>query len=677
MNTDFEDTRKNPPSRKKRVATRAMPSTDIGSSRSLASFSTQDDGAVAVIAGMAIPVLLGFAGLALEYGQVLGVRADAQRTADFASHAGAVTYSRTGDEEAMVNVARSVARLNGFENAEIAVMLDPSVPTANGSAVRATITTPKALYLPPLVGGDASVDVVTTAVAGALGGAPACVQALDPDGSGITLSGGTSLASSDCSIASNAEVAAPCGTSIVTDSLSYDSNSAPATGGCNTIVTPEGETSDIARRPTTDALAGSDPILLAQSQMASTAALTAPDDVVVANGPDIEFGWTPSTTTAQAAAVGCSATFASSDNTWTFACPGQSTVNLGNITIGGGITLRFNPGGAQSIVYNISGGIQNTGTRMTFAGGTYNIAKGISTGGGSVTEFGAGTYNIGRSDQGCNWGSDRYSICNTSLLSFEGPSAFSLPGGAMNTGGSTLTLGTGNGNSFRFGPSSGGDAISLGGGSQTFMGDADGGLFEVAGHIDGGGGGSCLVIPAADLHEIRGSLLASGAIRFGAGLYAVDGYMHLGGDGGGSADCEGETISIHAKNTTFLIAANGTEPSGWECGGQAFCVSAGYSNVRFTAPQSGHYADLAVIGPLDASRNEGALFAAGASGNVVSGAVYFPNGPITTSGGASASADGGCLQLIGSEITLSGGTSVASECDLPQSGGIGDVVLLR
>lgn len=677
MNTDFEDTRKNPPSRKKRVATRAMPSTDIGSSRSLASFSTQDDGAVAVIAGMAIPVLLGFAGLALEYGQVLGVRADAQRTADFASHAGAVTYSRTGDGEAMVNVARSVARLNGFENAEIAVMLDPSVPTANGSAVRATITTPKALYLPPLVGGDASVDVVTTAVAGALGGAPACVQALDPDGSGITLSGGTSLASSDCSIASNAEVAAPCGTSIVTDSLSYDSNSAPATGGCNTIVTPEGETSDIARRPTTDALAGSDPILLAQSQMASTAALTAPDDVVVANGPDIEFGWTPSTTTAQAAAVGCSATFASSDNTWTFACPGQSTVNLGNITIGGGITLRFNPGGAQSIVYNISGGIQNTGTRMTFAGGTYNIAKGISTGGGSVTEFGAGTYNIGRSDQGCNWGSDRYSICNTSLLSFEGPSAFSLPGGAMNTGGSTLTLGTGNGNSFRFGPSSGGDAISLGGGSQTFMGDADGGLFEVAGHIDGGGGGSCLVIPAADLHEIRGSLLASGAIRFGAGLYAVDGYMHLGGDGGGSADCEGETISIHAKNTTFLIAANGTEPSGWECGGQAFCVSAGYSNVRFTAPQSGHYADLAVIGPLDASRNEGALFAAGASGSVVSGAVYFPNGPITTSGGASASADGGCLQLIGSEITLSGGTSVASECDLPQSGGIGDVVLLR
>jgi len=677
MNTDFEDTRKNPPSRKKRVATRAMPSTDIGSSRSLASFSTQDDGAVAVIAGMAIPVLLGFAGLALEYGQVLGVRADAQRTADFASHAGAVTYSRTGDGEAMVNVARSVARLNGFENAEIAVMLDPSVPTANGSAVRATITTPKALYLPPLVGGDASVDVVTTAVAGALGGAPACVQALDPDGSGITLSGGTSLASSDCSIASNAEVAAPCGTSIVTDSLSYDSNSAPATGGCNTIVTPEGETSDIARRPTTDALAGSDPILLAQSQMASTAALTAPDDVVVANGPDIEFGWTPSTTTAQAAAVGCSATFASSDNTWTFACPGQSTVNLGNITIGGGITLRFNPGGAQSIVYNISGGIQNTGTRMTFAGGTYNIAKGISTGGGSVTEFGAGTYNIGRSDQGCNWGSDRYSICNTSLLSFEGPSAFSLPGGAMNTGGSTLTLGTGNENSFRFGPSSGGDAISLGGGSQTFMGDADGGLFEVAGHIDGGGGGSCLVIPAADLHEIRGSLLASGAIRFGAGLYAVDGYMHLGGDGGGSAYCEGETISIHAKNTTFLIAANGTEPSGWECGGQAFCVSAGYSNVRFTAPQSGPYADLAVIGPLDASRNEGALFAAGASGSVVSGAVYFPNGPITTSGGASASADGGCLQLIGSEITLSGGTSVASECDLPQSGGIGDVVLLR
>jgi len=140
----------------------------------------------------------------------------------------------------------------------------------------------------------------------------------------------------------------------------------------------------------------------------------------------------------------------------------------------------------------------------------------------------------------------------------------------------------------------------------------------------------------------------------------------------------GESISIAATDTTFLISAVGTEPSGWACRGQAFCVTAGYSNARFAAPQSGPFTDLAVIGPLDPSRRAGALFAAGASGSQMSGALYFPNGPITLSGGASANAGAtGCLQLIGSEISMSGGTSVASQCNLPQSGGTGQVALLR
>lgn len=688
----------------------------------LAAFVRREEGAVAVVGGLAIPVLLGVAGLALEYGQVLEVRAEAQRTADFASHAGAVAYARTGEIGPMEDAAKGVARLNGFKDSEIAVVLDTSVQSASGAAVRATITTPRPLYLPRFVGGDTSVDVVASAVAGALGGEPACVQAIDPNASGITLSGSTSIQSNDCGVASNAEVTAPCGTSIITKSLSYDSSSAPHTGGCGTIVAPGGATSQITRRPTPDPLAGTDAILLASAQMSRTAALADPDPdldgVAMAVGPDIEFGWNGTATKAQAEAIGCAATFASSNSEWTFTCPGLSTVNLGNITIGGGLNLRFNPGASQGVVYNLSGSIRNTANRMTFAPGVYNIGQniitsgnsvtefgegtfrisgriqsdgkritfgdgdydvgqGLFTGGGTITEFGAGTYRIGRSDQSC--GGARYSICHTGTdLSFNGSSEFVLPGGFWNNGGSVLTLGTGTQNSFRFGPSSDGDAISLGGGSQTFMGDAVGGLFEVAGHIDGGGGGSCLVLPATDLHEIRGSLLASGAIRFGAGLYVIDGYMHLGGNGGGSAFCDGETISVRAIDTTFLISASGAAPGGWECSGQAFCVSAGYSNTRFIAPQSGPFTDLAVIGPLDASRNEGALFAGGADGGIVSGAFYFPNGPVTMVGGASASGgSGGCLQLIGTEISLSGGTSVASECKLPQSGGSGRVTILR
>lgn len=675
MKPDSRQTRGSPSSGATSPADGAMRPRGV-SLAGIAAFTRQEDGAVAVIAGLAIPVLLGVTGLALEYGQMLVVRAETQRTADLASHAGAVAYSQNGDTGTMVDAATGVARLNGFSASEIVVALDTSSATASGSAVRATVTTPKALYLPSLVGGDTSVDVTASAVAGALGAAPACIQALDPNGPGIALSGGTTLRTDQCAVASNAEVAALCGTSIITASLSYDSANAPDTGGCNTIRMPEGGAAQITRRATPDPLAETGSIALVRDRMAAASQLSAPGDVIVASGPDIDFGWKTQQTINQAEAVGCTASFDTSGDIWTFSCPGKSTVNIGNITLGGGLTLRFNPGGAETTTYNLSGSIDNGGSRMNFAGGTYNIAGGIRTGGGSVTEFGAGIYRVGRLDKKCN--GDLYSICNTSELTFAGPSEFVLPGGVYNGGGTTMTIGTGDGNSFRIGPSSAGDAIATGGGSETLMGDANGGVFEVAGWIDGGTGGSCLVLPAAELHEINGSVIGSGAIRFGAGVYAIDGYMHLGGNGGGKAPCAGETISIEAEDTTFLISANGPEPKGGRCRDQAFCMTAGYRDVHFSAPQTGPFADLAFVGPLDPARREGALFAGGAGGSEVSGAFYFPNGPITLSGGASASSgEDGCLQLIGAEISMSGGTSTASECDLPGAATQGRVVLLR
>lgn len=593
------------------------------SKRAMAGFVRDESGAVAIITGLTIPVLLGFAGLAVEYSQILGVRAEAQRTADFASHAAAVAYNRSSDLTEMTNAAQAVARLNGFRDDEIDVRLDPSVSAASGAAVRATITTPKPLYLPRLVGGDTSVDVVASAVAGAQGGDSACIQALDPKGSGITMSGGTTLRADACGVASNAEVAAPCGTQIIAPSLSYNAGTDPRQNNCSNdpIQGPDGEATKVSRKPTTDPLAGMAALMTATTQLADTASLSGPGGTTA---PNIEFAYDQSNTKTQAQAIGCTASFASSGNTWTFSCPGKSTVNIGNITMGGGVTLLFNPGAAKSTVYNISGSIRNTGMRMTFAGGTYNVSDGIFIGGGSVTKFG-----------------------------------------------------TGSGTGFRFGPNAGGEAIRLEGSAQLFMEDAKVDVFEVEGRISTLGG-SCLEVPAADVHEINGAINAKGAVTFGAGLYAIDGYMHLGADGGGNVWCAGETRSVKAIETTFAIAGDGIIPGGSECGGQAFCVSAGYSNIRIEAPQSGPFKDLAVIGPLDAGNNAGAKFTAGASGAEISGAFYFPNGPILFDGGASASGGGGCLQVIGSEVAMSGGTSLASSCDLPQAGGGGGrVVLLR
>ena len=575
---------------------------------------------MAVAAGLAIPVLLGAAGLAVEYGQIMFVRAEAQRTADLASHAGAVAYVQTGSSDAMLAAARGVARLNGFGDDEIVVVLDGG--HATDGAVRATITTPRPLFLPRLVGGDRSVDVVASAVAGATAGEPACVQALDPDGAGIILSGGTVMRADECAVASNAGVAAPCGTSILTKSLSYQSGPHPLPEWCETIRAPDGTAARITRGDTTDPLQGSAILAQAADWMAETAALVAPSDIVGAAGPDINFGWNQSATQAQAAAVGCSAALGSS--TWTFTCPGKTTVTLGNVTLGGGLTLHFNPGASSNVTYNLSGRIYNGGARMNFAGGTYNVAQGLSTNGGSITSFGAG-----------------------------------------------------NGISYRFGPSSSGSAISVAGGAQVYFGNTNGGTFEVTGRIDGGGGGSCLVLPEAAEHHIKGSIDASGAVRMGAGVYSISGYLHLGSGGGGSAFCQGKTISVEAIDTTFLIAGNGPIPTTWPCGGKAFCVSAGYDNIRITAPQSGPFTDMAVIGPLNPSRPQGAIFTAGGSGGQVSGAFYFPNGPVELSGAASASGGAtGCFQLIGAQITLSGGSAVTSECRLPGGGGGGGRVVI-
>ncbi|MEX1233488.1 MAG: Tad domain-containing protein [Roseovarius sp.] len=643
----------------------------------LADFATRVDGGVATIAGLSLPVVLGFTGLALEYSQMVVVRSEAQRTADLASHAGAVAYARDSGEDAMVDAAKAIARLNGFADSEIAVEFDTSFSTASGGAVRATITAPRPLFLPRLVGGDAKVDVVASAVAGALSGAPACIQALDPSGSGITLSGGTSLHTAECGVASNAGVEASCGASIITKAVSYDSADSPEKGKCKTITSPDGSPPQIVRRPSPDPLAGSDAIQLASAQMARTAALEPPEDVVVAPGPNIEFGWNQGTTIAQAEAVGCTASFADANSEWTFSCPpGQTTVNIGNVTLGGGLRLRFNPGASQDVVYNISGSIQNGGSSMSFAGGTYNVAQGIFTGGGTNTEFGAGTYRIGRSSTNCSGAN--YSICTSSRISFAGPSEFVLPYGVRTEGGAVMTLGTGTGNSFRLGPSSRDDAISIGGGSQIYMGDVDDGVFEVAGWITGGNGGSCIEFPAADLHEINGSIKASGAIRFGAGTYAVSGYVHLGGDGGGNSACKGETISVEAIDTTFLISAEGPEPGNWGCDDQAFCVSSGYSDVKVSSPDTGPFADIALVGPLDPMNSAGATFRAGARDGIVTGSAYFPNGPITLAGGASASGgDGGCLQIIAAEITMTGGASLASDCNFLGAGAIAQVAILK
>jgi hypothetical protein len=103
---------------------------------------------------------------------------------------------------------------------------------------------------------------------------------------------------------------------------------------------------------------------------------------------------------------------------------------------------------------------------------------------------------------------------------------------------------------------------------------------------------------------------------------------------------------------------SGSSPS---CAGAGFCLGAGYSTVTLTAPTSGTYQQLVVVGPTVASGvTAGTLLTAG-SGATLSGAFYTPNGQIYMNGGASA-VSGGCLEIIGSIIQVTQGASAATAC---------------
>ena len=619
-------------------------------------------GSVTAIAAALLAVLIGVAALAVEYGNGLLARAQDQRAADLAAYGAAVVYGTTSSTTTAQAAANNIATLNGIPTGGATYALVAS-PTGDGNqAVQVGVTTTAPLVLARVLGTGNTLTVKAASTAEFAVNSPACIIALNSAGAGVQLTGGTSLSAPGCAVASNNSVGATCGTSIVTKTVVY--GGAAPTEGCNNITPPAGTGSvNYVHASTTDPLKNNTEVTAATSRLSTVASLTSPSGPSASSGSDIAFGYTQSTTISQVQADNCTASM--SGNTWTVTCSG-STFNFGNITLSGGITVNFNTSGSASTTNNFTS-ISNTGTALNFGPGTYNVAQGITTGGGTTTAFGAGTFNIGESTAACN-GSGKYSICNTGTsLTFGGPSTFVLAAGIFNSGGSILTLGSGSTNSFNIGASSSGNSLYMGGGATTTFADATGSgdLFQMAGNLDVvSGGGSCLTVSAAAEHDINGYLATAGGTILGAGVYTVEGYVGLGTNGGGNVTCGGQSVGMVANGVTFVIGGNSTVACA-NTASTAFCVANGYNTVDIAAPSSGSTEDLAVIGPTSATNTAGAAFAEGATNTDISGAFYFPNGAITLSGAATISNAGNtnqCLELIGSEIDVKGGSAAGTTC---------------
>lgn len=632
-------------------------------------FARSESGNFAVITALLMPVLVGFTALSVEYGAALLSRGTNQRVADIAAFSGALEYSKGKSEEAMRSSALAAARINGIDPANVRVALVPA-PRGDGEAVHVRIATTNTIVLGTILGANSEVLVGAESFA-AIGaeGQPACVLALDGSQSGIILSGGTSLSAKNCSVASNATIAVPCGTSITAQTVYYDTQ--PPSQGCNSIRSPDGGAGKIEKARTEDPLKDNPTVISASGRLDLVAGMQAPSAPAGSPAaPSVTFSYDKTATTQQVAAIGC--TLGGTAPQYTVSCTG-GTVHIGSITVGGSIKVQFDTGSSGGRTYSFGGRIRVAeGAGMTFPDGNYVVAQGIEVTGGATASFGKGRFQVGPLAANCAWNAGRHSVCvgGGSKLTFGGPSVFEFSAGFYTGDGSSMTLGSGNTNRFDLGAPADGNAINLAGGSTTIMADANGpddnstppkSSFRVKGTINGGGGGSCFIVSAAPNHDIGGSFLASGAVVLGAGVYTVDGVFLLGNNGGGSATCGGSTVSVKAIDVTVVVSGKSALKSG-SCANQSFCIAAGYNNVVFKAPTTGATKGLAVVGPTS-GRTDGAKLTEGAGNAQISGAFYFPTGPIVMTGGAGLGGGGDtCLQLVGSRIELSGGASAASDC---------------
>ncbi|HWY17020.1 MAG TPA: pilus assembly protein TadG-related protein [Rhizomicrobium sp.] len=622
-----------------------------------------------------LAALAGTAGLVGEYGNGLFHRIQDQRLADAAAIAGATVYDETNSNSSMNTAVSNVAALNGL-NGTIAASLVTS-PTGDGKqAVLVTVTTHAPLLLSRLLlpAATSSVTINATSYAEMKPGSPGCIIALNTGGTGVTVNGGASVSAPGCAIASNQTVNCHSSTNTITTKYVYvDSGAVNPIPTCGYVQAPTGFTLTESNAYTSDPLVGTSEVLGQTSRLTAVNALTSPTLSFPGVGASLAFSGSSNAGIITAlAAQGCVGLYASS--VWTITCA-AGTHTFGTVSVSGA-TVNFAVGGSSSNVYNFTQVATGAGT-LNFGPGTFNIAQGVlTTNGSAVTTFGAGTFNIGTppTSTSCN-SSTKYSICNSApTMTFAGPSTFTLVGGIYTKSSSSLTMGSsGSANSFNIGKATDNNSLYVGNGASMIMGDATGSgdIFQMAGNMNTGGG-SCLKVGAATQHDINGYYLPAGGNILGSGVYTVSQYVALGGGNGGNVTCWGTSTGLSAIGVTFVVGGSTLDTSDCASPYCSFYVGAGYSNVTLTAPTSGATQGLAVIGPTTSSNLSGATFNEGSSGTSISGAFYFPYGPINQAGSSSiGDGSGQCLELLGSQVTLAGGSSLASSCNIPGVGATG------
>jgi Flp pilus assembly protein TadG len=422
-------------------------------------------GNISIVAAVVLTVLVGFAGLATEYGTALMTKSKTQPIADAAAYSGAMAYSASSSTTALNNAVSRIATTNGIPSSAAVASLVTS-PTGDGNqAVNVTVTSSSPLGLSRILGTSNSVSVASTAYAEMKSSGASCVVGLASSGNSILADGGATVRGTNCAVAAKNNLSISGGASMTVLGV-YTGGTATITGGASITTTPTANNIVQSYAGISDPVASNTALQAAFTGLSSLGgAVTTPFSSV-----SLTFNSSPS---------------GPSDPTYPYYSTGGVYINKGtllpcaalnSITVSGGVSVHISA--TPGCNYTIAHGINNGGSLLQIDGavGSWSVNGGITTNGGSTTTLTANKYQV----------SGTINLVGTVNWLTTGASASVQFLGAVSlgSGGGTFTFGDGtysvNGN------------LTLSSG-PTYFGNT---LLSINGNLSVGGGAKLCGVPA-------------------------------------------------------------------------------------------------------------------------------------------------------------------------------------
>ena len=659
-------------------------------------------GGVTTLACLALPVLIGSAGLAVDLNRGYQQRIINQRAADLGALAAAIAFQNASDAAILTPTARDVAVANGLIGATVAATLVNDRPNAGDQAVRVTVNQQLPYTLASVLGMSGNFNVAADSMASLSGGkgfAAPCYLALDGGKAAISVTGGASIDAPNCSIAAIGEIENKGqlirGADIISGSSDIYVNYGELDAGTlrfagsfskpqwnNAVPPPEDRINEAT--PLSDPWANNPDRVAAMALLGNFTAAPALSDPNTPNGSDWKFNWNPTGTVAGFR----------QGTSGNYIVP-AGVYNIKKFEVAGGINVTFEDGSIIRVRQGVSVG---GGSNVDFGDGDVYVNGGFDSGSNGVT-FGDGALWIGSGQvrfQGTNRKGDGDVLINADLslgggqhlVMGDGDHYF---GGLDIGGGGTARLGEGDigvangirisGNSelaigdgdIVVGPGNGNRAIFLSGSARFFMGD---GQFSANGDIDTAGG-SRLVFGRTANHYINGDMKIAGSVLFGAGRYTINGDFEN-GTGGTTWPY---TSSLTGK--TYGSVLEGESVSGYDMAGiNVTFVLAGTIKLAGGAKTKLEAADYTQAGGfisellLTTESSDDANWTGG-SLNTFAGTLHLPNAQVKMAGGNSTSTTK-CMTLIANTIRVNGGAATGSACTMMDDlGGSGSNTTVR